>query len=194
MDKFCKYCGTKHSDTKYPKKCDNCTQMTWINPAPVAVILQPVIGSIPDNDRSAGNQVRVGILIGRRTINPMKGHWGLVGGFIDCDDHDVIEAARREFLEETGFEAPSGEHMSLVGSFSDARHLLVFVESHEALHEGKLSKFVPNSECDAIRVAWTVEELCFESNTRELKKYFDRWSKEGKIEVPLPTPIVAYNE
>ena len=36
----------------------------------------------------------------KRNVDPFKGYWGLVGGHVD-DDETVIDALKREFLEET---------------------------------------------------------------------------------------------
>lgn len=164
MDKFCKFCGTQHTATEYPKQCDHCSHITWINPTPVAVLLQPVM------DMATG---RVGILTGKREIEPQKGKFGLVGGFIDCADKDVIAAARREFLEEIGFEAPPASLMHLTWSYSDSRNLLLFVQSMAPITLTKVNDyFVPNSECSETRVSWEAEELCFVSHTEAMARYF----------------------
>lgn len=161
MDIFCKFCGTKHAEPSYPKQCVNCDNITWINPLPVAVLLQPV-----------RDGPRIGILIGERGIEPMKGSYGLPGGYIDCSDKDIISAARREFLEEIGFEAPPADQMQLFSSYSDGRCMLTFVKSFLAISLDDLERFVPNDECPAIRVAWEPERLCFNSHTEALAKYF----------------------
>jgi len=161
MDKFCKFCGVEHTAAEYPKTCEACTQTTWINPTPVAVLLQPVV----DGDRR-------GIIIGERGIEPQKGNWGLPGGFIDPNDADVIAAARREFWEETGIEATPADLMQLYWSFSNRRQLLLFVIARCAMDIKMLDGFVPNYECPSIRVSWEPEELCFESHTAAMAKYF----------------------
>jgi 8-oxo-dGTP pyrophosphatase MutT (NUDIX family) len=161
MDRFCKFCGCEHTATAYPMTCDNCEQITWINPIPVAVLLQPVVD---------GNG-RIGILVGRRTIEPCVGTWNLPGGYMSPDDQSVIIAARREFLEETGFEPVSGD-MRIVSSMCDGRVVLSFVQANEALPLSRLDDFVPNDECDAIRVAWRPELLSFSSHTAALRAFF----------------------
>ena len=62
MDKFCKFCGAEHQAADYPKQCNNCNNITWLNPTPVAVMIQPVTDGR-----------RFGVLIGQRTIDPGKG-------------------------------------------------------------------------------------------------------------------------
>jgi hypothetical protein len=72
MDKFCKFCGNQHISDSYPKICDSCNKLTWKNPTPVAVLLQPVT-----------NGVNRGILIGKRSIHPGKEHMNLFWSFSD---------------------------------------------------------------------------------------------------------------
>jgi ADP-ribose pyrophosphatase YjhB (NUDIX family) len=176
MDKFCKFCGTKHSAEEYPKQCNHCSHISYINPTPVAVLLQPIV----DGDN-------VGIVIGERGIDPMKGHYGLPGGFIDPKDKNVIDAARREFREEIGFEAPDESKMILFDSYSDSKNLLIFVRSFHVLPLSALDAFVPNYECPAIRVAWEPEQLCFNSHTNALAEYFRLRGGKGPSELwPKP--------
>ena len=46
------------------------------------------------------------ILLVQRGIDPFKGHWAFPGGFLRMDE-DADTGARRELMEETGFEAES---------------------------------------------------------------------------------------
>ncbi len=163
MDKFCKFCGVEHTAPEYPKHCKGCSNITWINPTPVAVLLQPVYD--PNTDRT-------GIIVGQRGINPKRGEWGLIGGFIDPKDANVEEGARREFFEETGLEAPHASKMQLFSSMSDSRHLLVFVRCFKPLELTALEGFVKNHECTAIRPAWEPEQLCFDAHTEALRYWF----------------------
>jgi 8-oxo-dGTP diphosphatase len=171
VDKFCKFCGVVHSAPEYPKTCTACEQITYVNPTPVAVLLQPVTGA---DGRFSG------IIVGKRGIEPGKGEYGLPGGFIDCGDVDVIEGARREFWEELGVTAPPANRMSLFWSFSNTRQLLLFVRSHLTLDEAEvMAGFTPNFECPEIRIARKPEALCFPSHTRALAMYFDWFNQPG---------------
>ena len=162
MDFFCKFCGAEHTDKIYPKTCLICNHTTWINPTPVAVLLQPVYDGYG----------RYGILIGRRNIEPHIDKWNLIGGYIDTSDKDVIRAAARELQEETGFIAAASS-INLFWSFSDGRFLLIFCENSEAILLNDLQRFVPNSECTQVSVAWEPRELCFESHTEALRRWFN---------------------
>lgn len=162
MDFFCKVCGVKHQDSSYPKTCLSCEHITWINPTPVAVMIQPVIDAFG----------KVGVLIGKRLNEPFVEGWNLIGGYIDTSDANVIHAAVRELEEETGIIA-SRTSIRLFWSFSDGIHLLIFCENLQHLPISDLRHFKPNDECSELKVVWEPEELCFNSHTTALTKWFN---------------------
>lgn len=55
------------------------------------------------------------VLLIKRGLEPFKDHWAFPGGFMRIDE-DAETGARRELLEETGFEA---SYMEQLGCFSD---------------------------------------------------------------------------
>lgn len=68
--------------------CPGCGSNYWANSAPAV----------------QGLLVRDGrVLIGRRKVEPRRGHWDLPGGFLE-EGEDALAGLRREFLEETGIE------------------------------------------------------------------------------------------
>lgn len=155
MDKFCKHCGSKHTATEYPKHCTACDQTTWINPIPVAVIIQPVTDG-----------ARTGILLGKRGHS---GDWAFPAGFVDMSDPTVAHAAVRELHEETGL-VVGPEWLSIVHSYNTGRNMLVFCLSRLILKLPDLEAFVPCEECPEIRVAWEPEPLCFASHEEILAR------------------------
>lgn len=160
-DKFCKFCGATHTGTAFPLHCGACNTTTWFSPSPVAVILQTVMG----------NDGNMGVLIGRRNIEPGKGKWALPGGFIDSTDLTAQAAAARELHEETGFEVQDPDTMTVTSTFSDGRHFLIFVENMNYLTEEEVrTKFVPNSECEEVMVVYEPVDLCFPAHTEALRQ------------------------
>jgi ADP-ribose pyrophosphatase YjhB (NUDIX family) len=80
--------------------CPGCGSNYWANSAPAV----------------QGVLVRDGrVLIGRRKIEPRRGHWDLPGGFLE-EGEAPLDGLRREFLEETGIEV---EPVEWVGAFLD---------------------------------------------------------------------------
>jgi 8-oxo-dGTP pyrophosphatase MutT (NUDIX family) len=164
MDKFCKFCGNEHTVAEYPKTCKSCNKITWVNPTPVAVLLQPVRNI---------HRSQTGILVGKRGINPQKGLWGLPGGFVDMSDATVQHAAIRELYEETGFSANISD-IVIEGSYSNGVQLLMFCRSLVPMDYADMHKFVPCYECPEVDVVWEKGvDLCFPSHTQFLNNWFD---------------------
>jgi len=94
----CSYCGTRYpDDAPWPRTCPGCTEITWHNPLPVAMVLCPVT--------TAAGQ---GLVVIRRDIEPARGELALPGGFIETGE-TWQEAAIRELREETGIVADAGD-------------------------------------------------------------------------------------
>ena len=85
-DRHCSHCGVAFAaGAGFPKTCAQCTNITYRNPIPVAVLLLPV------DD---------GLLGIKRGIEPKKGMIALPGGFVDHTE-TWQEGAARELFEET---------------------------------------------------------------------------------------------
>jgi ADP-ribose pyrophosphatase YjhB (NUDIX family) len=107
----CSYCGARFADTPWPRTCASCGTESYVNPAPVAVMLVPADG---------------GLLAVRRAIPPRIGELALPGGFINLGE-SWQQAAAREVLEETGVVIDPGsirEHRVL--SPPDGAFVLIF--------------------------------------------------------------------
>lgn len=90
MHAHCSFCGAAFApDAPWPRRCAACGNVTYRNPAPVAVAVQPV---------------GAGLLVVRRGIPPAYGRPALPGGYIDVGE-SWQAAVVRELREETGVEA-----------------------------------------------------------------------------------------
>lgn len=88
----CPRCGESLSQRKVEGKkrlyCQNCSEVIWRNPKPVAWVL------VKKDDK---------YLLVKRTHNPDKGEWDIPGGFLE-EGESFRDAAVRELEEETGVE------------------------------------------------------------------------------------------
>src|SRR5512134_771964 len=108
----CSYCGARYDEQQpWPRTCASCGVESYLNPAPVAVMLVPVDG---------------GLLTVRRAIPPRIGELALPGGFINLGE-TWQQAAARELLEETGVVVdPGAIGLHTVLSPPDGAFVLVF--------------------------------------------------------------------
>jgi 8-oxo-dGTP diphosphatase len=98
----CSECGTPYPNIEdWPRSCQSCETLRWLNPIPVVAVMQPVIVNdvSPDTMRFRHRA----LVIAKRAIEPCKGEWALIGGFMNVEE-SVEEAAAREFREETSLE------------------------------------------------------------------------------------------
>lgn len=88
--RYCPKCGTQYPEPQNEKayKCAHCTYVFYINSKPTVSAL------IEDGDK---------ILLGIRKLDPAKGKWDIIGGFLEAYE-DPKDGVKREALEETGLE------------------------------------------------------------------------------------------
>ncbi len=155
----CSYCGAAYpADAGWPRTCPNCTETTWRNPLPVAVVLLPV--------RDGG---RRGLVVIRRDIEPARGELALPGGFIEIGE-TWREAAIRELREETGL-AASPDEVNLFDVASTPSTINVFALLPErALTE--LPASAPTAETTGWLIVDTVRPLAFPTHTDAMASYF----------------------
>ena len=155
---FCGACGEEFvpADQRFPRCCDRCDQVTYVNPIPVAVLLLPV-----------GD----GLLVIRRSIEPQRGMLALPGGFIDVGE-SWQAAAVRELREETGIVAAEDSvRLFAVHSAPDGT-LLVFGAAPPVNAEHDLPTFVATSETEELTVIRGPTELAFSLHTRVVSDWF----------------------
>jgi ADP-ribose pyrophosphatase YjhB (NUDIX family) len=111
------------------------------------------------------------ILLGRRAIEPRRGHWDIPGGFLE-EGEEALDGLRREFLEETGLEIEPGEWL---GAFLDPYGGYFVLGLTWVVHaEGE-----PQPADDVGELAWfgpdeLPEELAFPSQMRVLRAWAER--------------------
>lgn len=159
-DSFCSYCGNKFSANTYPKACDSCKSITFVNPLPVVVVLLPI-----------KNEDRLGILTIRRSIPPFVGSLALPGGYLDVNE-TWQEGASRELFEETGIQVDPKEMQECgLETAPSNSNLLVFC-GPPPLDIKDLPTFVPNNEVSETFITYEPIELAFPTHTQYIKKFF----------------------
>jgi 8-oxo-dGTP pyrophosphatase MutT (NUDIX family) len=160
LDRYahCTFCGARFTPGQpWPRRCAACGETSYLNPKPVAVVLQPVVLQ----------PAAAGLLVVRRGIPPAQARPALPGGYIDVGE-TWQEGAVRELAEETGLRAtPSAVRLFDASSAPDGT-LLIF---------GLLPPLasVPSFTgaetmgCDVIEKP---TELAFELHTRAAERWF----------------------
>lgn len=161
---FCTHCGTEFESVDYPRHCRGCERITWRNPIPVVNVLQPVFDEL---------NFREGLVIAQRAIEPARGGWAFVGGYVDMHDSCLISAARREFREETGLEA-RGNGKIVHSQLNSYGNMIISVVMDQAITLDHFHQGQPCAENYALDVLWSYNEreLCFPIHTHVAERWF----------------------
>lgn len=151
----CSYCGTPYTADVWPRLCEHCQQLTFRNPTPVAVLIQPV---------------DAGVITVRRAIPPHIGKLALPGGYVDINE-SWQEAAVRELFEETGL-ALSAAGIKVFEVVSVPHSVLIFGVA-PPLTAADLPPFQPNSEATERVIVTTAVELAFPAHTEMLQQFLN---------------------
>jgi ADP-ribose pyrophosphatase YjhB (NUDIX family) len=171
-DSFCSHCGTPYTDTsRYPRACAACGRQVWANPAPVAVVLLPVV----DGDRT-------GLLVVRRAIPPV-GRLALVGGFVEAGE-TWQQGVARELWEEAMVRVDASTLRPLwYTSTEPAADLVLLFSLAPPVQAADLGPFEPNDEASERTVIFEPQELAFPLHTELARQYLS-----GALEVPPNGP------
>ncbi len=157
-DIYCSFCGNLHNSQSYPKKCDTCNNVSYINPLPAAVVCLKV----------CEEPHKCGVLLIDRNIPPFG--WALPGGYMEVDE-TWQEASSRELFEETGLKIRSSEFLlNSVKTGPDGKHLLLLSIAYTT------KQFVDHNinfdpvEVKGYRVVYQPEVLVWDIHTEFLKR------------------------
>jgi ADP-ribose pyrophosphatase YjhB (NUDIX family) len=150
----CSFCGEKFTVNAWPRTCCACGNTSYLNPIPVAVVLLPVSN---------------GLVVIRRNTEPQKGTLTFPGGYIDSGE-TWQEAARRELLEETGFEVTVDE-ISLYDVQNGLDNTLVVFGLAAKQPLERLQPFSSNETQEVLLIREPIE-LGFSMHTEMMKRFF----------------------
>jgi 8-oxo-dGTP diphosphatase len=155
----CSYCGNQFDpEATFPRACNSCLNVTYINPLPVAVTL---IGT--------RYQESTGVILVQRNIEPKKGMWALPGGYLEAGE-TWQEGTVREIREEIGLVIPPSD-IELKGVTTAMNGNLLIFSSTKTLIPWDQIVFDPNTEVSALGFSCVEKELAFPSHTEYLNKY-----------------------
>jgi ADP-ribose pyrophosphatase YjhB (NUDIX family) len=162
--RYCSYCGNPfEANQPWPRQCVGCGQFTYLNPAPVCVVLAPV------DD---------GLLAIRRANQPHRGRLALPGGYINLGE-GWRQAGARELFEETSLEIDASEiQLFDIADAPDGSLIIFGLASPRSLAD--LPPFTPNTEASERLVIHKADELAFYIYVAVAQKFFDR----NAIEIP----------
>ncbi|MEU6993564.1 NUDIX domain-containing protein [Streptomyces sp. NPDC046465] len=158
----CSSCGAPFEDQPSggPRTCPACGAVTYRNPLPVAVALQPVYDA-----------QGTGLVVVTRTIAPARGGIALPGGFID-DREDWRHAVVRELKEETGIGAESRDVRLADAMSAPDGYLLLFGLLPER-PAADLPASVATDETEGWDVLRRPDELAFPLHTVAANAWFE---------------------
>lgn len=129
----------------------------------MAALLQPVRDSIG----------RIGLIIGRRCINPSKGQYALPAGFIESHETGA-EACVRELREELGIDVSN--HSPIFHYEMNTQHgqLLSFYKIQHILSQSDISDWTPSVESDDLQLIYKNcgIPVCFNSHQFAIDLWF----------------------
>jgi len=109
-----------------------------------------VLMSVIDNE--------MGVLLIQRGEDPYKGAWALPGGFMQKQDYDILETAKRELKEETGLDGIYLEQLACYSKqgrdpreFVATKPIRIISEAHLALIDHTKVKAVAGDDAAAVR-------------------------------------------
>jgi ADP-ribose pyrophosphatase YjhB (NUDIX family) len=164
---YCSYCGRPfHPEHLWPRSCSHCHNTTFLNPTPVAVILQPV---------------GEGLLAVRRGIEPGLGKLALPGGYIELRE-SWQTAAARELHEETGIRIDPAAirlfdvHDAEAADAAEAGVIIIFGLAPPVPFDS-LASFQPTPDAAELVILSETAEMPFSLHQQVVTTYFNSRKK-----------------
>ncbi|WP_250030651.1 NUDIX domain-containing protein [Paractinoplanes maris] len=157
--KHCTFCGARFvPGLSWPRRCAACGEMSYRNPSPVAVAVQPV---------------GAGLLVIRRAIPPALDQLALPGGYLDFGE-SWQDGAARELFEETGLTADPATATLYDAISAPDSTLLLFARFPALASADDIPPSKPNDETHGWEVLEGPAELGFSIHTAVAARYFSR--------------------
>lgn len=156
-DTFCSYCGTKFNSGSYPKACEQCNNITYLNPIPICLVILAVY----DDYKLQG------YLIQKRGIEPKKDEWAFTSGYLEFGE-TFQEGSARETYEELGIKLDPNTFSLYKVLNATNGNLLIVSWNHITVDDLKL--FSPNREVLDILVIKKNMKLAFPTHTALIKE------------------------
>lgn len=157
----CKNNLVKKNDCFY---CPNCQAKIYLNPAPVVSVLPIKNGKVS---------------LGKRNIAPYKGELDTIGGFIQTKE-SAEDAAKREFLEETGVKISKPEYLGSAwgtynpGEYTTGLNYIVRLNKEKLIARDDISTLVwiPINKAHLVKSSFR--------SVRKTLRDLQRWYKKNK--------------
>ena len=154
-DSHCSFCGNYIAHLAWPRRCPSCKQISYQNPLPIAVVLQPI-----DH----------GLLLIQRGDSLTKS-WALPGGHVEVGE-SWEEAAVRELAEETGL-IVSADLITSYWTVSTpaTKHILIFGLA-PSLSAEALPPFTPSAEIIGRQLCYAPTTTAFPLHDEAIRRFF----------------------
>ena len=151
----CPACKSKLGRDENRVFCETCGFELYNNPA-----IATSIALIKDKK----------ILLAKRKIEPQKGMWDILGGFVDAGE-TIEDAAVREMKEETGLDVRIEEYLGSVADIYNGRPSLPVMIRVEMIYDNQK----PIAQDDVEELKWfsideIPEKLAFKNVRETIKK------------------------
>ena len=117
------------------------------------------------------------ILLGRRSRGEYQGMWCIPCGYVEYDE-DVRDAARREFLEETGLEVELGEVLTVHSNFHNPNMHSVGIWFLGEVSGGTLKASDDLDDVEFFALDQPLPALAFETDGRVLRELSKKHNNE----------------